>query len=210
MKYDWKKNDRLLYFPKAAPVRLRVPLLKYFKVSGEGDPNAGDDFQNAVEMLYTVSYTLKMLPKKHPTPPGYYEYSVFPLEGIWHSSASGGGKSGFVWDVMIRQPDFLAPEVGDLVRDLASRKKKDLPWNGLELSACEEGDCVQMLHVGSYDEEPRSFAIMDEFLAVNSLERRGEAHKEIYLNDPNRTAPGKLKTVLRYQVREALSGRDGK
>lgn len=110
---------------------------------------------------------------------------------------------------MIRQPDFFTGTVEDTVRDLVARKKPELPWNRLEAMEQEEGDCLKMLHIRSYDDEQRTFAVMDGHCRANDLVRRGQAHKEIYLNDPGRTAPEKLKTVLRSWVRQAGAARSG-
>lgn len=200
--YDWKKNDKALYLPKAAPTPISVPRMKYFKVCGEGGPGA-PSFREAVETLYTVSYSLKMYTKKHPAPAGWYDYAVFPLEGTWRIAQGGntGDKSSYLFDMMIRQPDFLDSALEDAVREIAAKKKPALPWRLLEAIEQEEGECLQMLHVGSYDDEPRTFAIMDAYCREHGLTRRSDEHKEIYLNDPNRTAPEKLKTALRYWVK---------
>ncbi|MCD8352405.1 MAG: GyrI-like domain-containing protein [Planctomycetaceae bacterium] len=206
MAYDWKKQDKTLYLPKGDPVLVDVPLMKYFKVSGQGAPEDAA-YQDAVAMLFTVSYTLKMWTKKNPSPLGWYEYAVFPFESAWQCPDGFEARSGYIFDAMIRQPDFLTPDLEDEVIAAAKKKKPDLPWRRLESLEQAEGHCVQMLHLGPYADEDRSFAVMDRFCLHQNLVRRGNGHKEIYLNDPTRTAPEKLKTVLRYWVKNAAEAK---
>jgi len=199
MKYDWKKEDKEFYLPKGAPTLVRMPALSYFSVSGRGSPS-GTDFQHAVEMLYSASYTLKMFPKKHPVPADWYDYSVFPLEAAWAMPDGAENRDAYEYDVMIRQPDFLTPSLRDTIMELCRTKKNDLPWERLATMRHAEGECLQILHIGPYAEEKASFDLLDAYCHEHALERRGLWHKEIYLSDPNRTQPDKLKTVLRYWV----------
>lgn len=199
MKYDWKKEDKDIYLPKAAPTLVRVPALSYFSVSGHGSPS-GADFQHAVEMLYSASYTLKMFPKKNPVPEGWYDYSVFPLEAAWALPEGADNLDAYVYDVMIRQPDFLTASLEASVMELCRAKKPGLPWDRLVAATYDEGECLQILHIGPYAEEKASFDVLDAYCREHELVRRGDWHKEIYLNDPNRTQAAKLKTVLRHWV----------
>ncbi len=201
MKYDWKKTDKHLYLTGAAPVTVIVPPVQFLSLSGQGDPN-GEGFGRIVEALYTASYTLKMLPKKEPAPDGYVEYSVFPLEAVWMlpPKAATTDKTLFLYNAQIRQPGFLTPALAVRILELAAKKKPHLPWEGMRHILVDEGRCVQMLHTGSYDEEANTVALMDEYCHANGLRRSTNAHREIYLNDPRKTTPDKLKTLLRYQV----------
>lgn len=201
MTYDWKKSDKHLYLTKASPVSVAIPKMGFFSIKGQGDPNA-KNFGQVIEALYTASYTLKMLPKKQPSPAGYFEYAVFPLEAVWElpKSANLHDKSQYIFDVQIRQPDFLTPQLALQVVEMAKKKKPALPWPDMGYVQVEEGLCVQMLHLGAYDDEQRTFAVMDGFCTQNKYHRVSKAHREIYLNDPRKISPDKLKTLLRYQI----------
>ena len=166
-----------------------------------------------MQALYGMSYGIKMLPKKGIQPEGYYQYTVFPLEGLWDMdfddapNAEAGSKlpldkDRFVWRLMIRQPDFLTQELFDMVKDMSAKKKDAPDLSGVTLETITDGLSVQMTHIGSYDSEA-SFAKMDEFCASEGLVRVGHNHREIYMGDPRRTDPEKLKTVLRYFVKRA-------
>jgi len=209
---DYKKDFKALYLPPQAPVLIDVPPTLYAVVSGKGDPNDNPEFQAAMQALYSVSYGIKMLPKKGLEPKGYYSYTVFPLEGIWDMDVTGGtpdgllDKSKFIWDVMIRQPDFVTPELLDMVKEAAAKKKDAVDISGVGLRTIADGLSVQMMHVGPYDAEPASFAKMDRFCQAEVLERTGHTHREIYMSDPRRTAPEKLRTVIRYFVKRGDSG----
>lgn len=205
MKYEWRKNDKKLYLPKDKPETVRVPAMKFLMLDGRGDPN-GEEFSEAVGVLYSAAYALKMLPKSGKTPEGYYDYTVFPLEGVWDLDVSEGAgnvldKSRLIYTIMIRQPEFVTEQ---LVRDTLEnvRKKKYHPLlEKLRFGELEDGNCVQMMHVGSYDSEPESFRRMEEFCEENGLERTEMRHREIYISDVRKTEPEKLKTVLRIKVR---------
>ncbi|HHY76208.1 MAG TPA: hypothetical protein GX500_05460 [Firmicutes bacterium] len=224
---DYKKDLKSLYLPPTEPVLIDVPPALYVTISGRGNPNESPEFQNAVEALYAISYGIKMLPKKGIQPEGYVQYTVFPLEGLWDISDGGaepdGGvghahagesphgtgsrspvnKESLVWQLMIRQPDFVTQELFDMVRDMAAKKKGAPDLSRARLETITDGLSVQMTHIGSYDKEAESFAKMHEFCASQGLVRVGRNHREIYLSDPRRTEPDKLKTVLRIFVRRA-------
>ena len=206
MKLDWKKTDKAFYLPGTEPELVTVPAFKFFSIRGAGDPNE-PAFQDYLAVLYALAYAVRMSPKSGTAPAGYLEYSVFPLEGVWDVSeeakARGGAgisKSEYVFDLMIRQPDFVTEEYARSVLERV-RAKKPLPrLEYARFEVLEEGPCVQMTHLGPYDAEPASFARMEEFCAARGLERLSKVHREIYMSDPRKTAPEKLRTVLRFRV----------
>lgn len=210
-KKDYKKDFKDLYLPPTKPILVDVPPALFAVVKGHGSPNDNPEFQAAMQALYSLTYGVKMLPKKGIQPEGYYPYTIFPLEGLWDMDVSEMGldihldKDKFVWDVMIRQPDFVTPDLVALVKDMAVKnKKKDAPDMSLvELRTITDGLSVQMTHIGPYDAEQASFAMMDRFCESEGLVRTGHTHREIYMGDPRRTDPGKLKTVIRYFVKRA-------
>lgn len=207
MKLDWKKTDKAYYLPGTEPELVRVPTFKFFAVRGAGDPNE-PEFQDYMAVLYALAYAVKMSPKSGAAPAGYLEYSVFPLEGVWDVSedakARGDAnvlKSDYVFDLMIRQPDFVTEEYALSVIE-RTKAKKPLPrLEQAQFKVVEEGPCVQMTHIGPYDAEPASFARMEEFCSAQGLRRLSKVHREIYMSDPRRTAPEKLRTVLRFRVK---------
>jgi hypothetical protein len=196
-KYEWKKEEKGIYLPKASPTLLTVPKMKFFTISGNGNPN-NKDFQERIGVLYSLSYAVRMMPKSGYTPSGYFEYTVYPLEGIWSGDVSD--KDSFVYTIMIRQPDFVNNDIFGKALETAKKKKPNELIDGVNFETVEDGLCVQMLHIGSYDSEPQSFEQMRKFTDNNSLKRKGQNHREIYLSNANKTEPGKLKTVLRYFV----------
>nr|WP_274528636.1 GyrI-like domain-containing protein [Paenibacillus piscarius] len=204
MKVEWKKHDKAIYLPAALPALIEVPAYPYFLLKGEGNPNA-PAFREAVGVLYSLSYTVKMLPRNGPAPEGYYDYTIYPLEGIWDLSEAGRSKAALdkvelVYTIMIRQPDFVTPE---LAAEILHKVKTSKPHPLLEQAAfgkVEDGLSVQMLHTGPYDEEPASFARMEQFCAGAGLRRESKLHREIYLSDARRVKPEKLRTVLRFKV----------
>lgn len=204
MKYEWKKQDKNIYLPKNKPEVINLPPMKYFMLEGKGNPNS-QSFSEAVEVLYSLSYGIKMMPKKGTTPEGYFEYTVFPLEGIWDLAVEARGlkeldKDSLIYTIMIRQPEFVTEELAQTVIEGTKQKKPHPLLDAVKFGTLEEGMCVQMLHVGPYANEAESFAIMENFSRENNLNRLSKIHKEIYITDPRRTAPEKLKTVLRFNV----------
>lgn len=204
MKYEWRKQEKSLYLPKAEPALVDVPLFHYFMLQGEGNPNS-EAFTAAVSVLYSLSYAVKMLPKKGEPPADYYEYTLFPLEGVWDLSEEGRRKAVLDKDelrykLMIRQPDFVTAA---LAADVLKRLKMTKPHPLLDKAAfgsCEDGLSVQMMHLGSYDNEAQSFARMEQYASAHGLQRLSYTHREIYISDASRTPPEKLKTVLRFRV----------
>ncbi len=210
MKYEWRKKDKTLYLPKNEPTIIDVPTIRYLTVTGEGNPNS-EGFAECVGALYGISYGIRMMPKSGVTPEGYFEYTVFPLEGIWGFTEEGIAKykegssivemkDYFTYKVMIRQPDFVTDALVEQVRSVAYEKKKNERILDVQFETINEGRAVQMMHLGPYDDEPASFARMEAFAKDQGLKRIGKNHKEIYLSDPSRVEPEKLKTTLRFWV----------
>ncbi len=202
-KYEWRKTEKAFYLPKEkGPARIDVPEMKFFAVDGAGSPDS-EEFQAAVGLLYALSYTVRMMPKSGWTPPGYQEYTVFPLEGVWRMDADawrGGAldKTKLQYRLMIRQPWFVTPDV--VARAMESARKK-VPADLIERASFEsftDGPSVQMIHVGPYDTEPETFAVMDAFMKEYGLVRPEPVHREIYLSDPRKVSPEKNRTLLRY------------
>ena len=204
MKYEWKKQDKTLYLPKELPETISVPAMKFFTLNGVGNPNS-EKFGEEIGILYSLSYAVKMLPKKNILPQGYFEYTVFPLEGVWDLMDSAKmsdvlDKDSLMYTIMIRQPDFVTDEIAEMVIEKTKDKKPNELYDKVEFETIEEGLCVQMLHKGSYDSEPESFARMERYCAENKLQRISKRHREIYLTDARKTAAEKQKTVLRFNV----------
>ncbi|MCL2757016.1 MAG: GyrI-like domain-containing protein [Coriobacteriia bacterium] len=198
MKYEWKKSEKDLYLPKDAPTIVTVPKQKFFAIDGKGDPN-GEDFAERTGVLYSLAYAVRMMPKSGFTPDGYYEYTVYPLEGIWEN-VDVLDKGLFSYTIMIRQPDFVNAEVAEKALGIIKEKKPHILLPEACFCEIEDGLSVQMMHVGSYDSEPQSFEMMRRFAKDNGLIRRTDNHREIYLSDPRKTERDRLKTVLRYCV----------
>ncbi|MDY4084348.1 MAG: GyrI-like domain-containing protein [Ruminococcus bromii] len=201
-KHEWRKHEKALYVPKQAPVQLEVPEFKYIVLEGVGNPN-NEEFSDAIGVLYSVSYGVRMLPKKGITPEGYFEYTVYPLEALWKQveEKEEFDKNNLQYRIMMRQPDFVTEELLAQVLEIVAKKKPHDRLTEVKLESIQDGDCVQALHVGSYDDEPATFAKLDEFCVANGMERANEWHREIYLSDARKTEPKKLKTVLRFQVK---------
>ncbi|NLI58660.1 MAG: hypothetical protein GX387_09100 [Clostridium sp.] len=208
MKHEWKKHEKELYMPKNKPEIVTVPKQKFFMISGKGNPNT-EEFSEKVSILYSLAYAVRMMPKKGFTPDGYFEYVVYPLEGLWDLTDEGRkstvlNKDELLYTIMIRQPDFVTEEVWEKAFEFV-RKKSSHPFlNEVELGELEDGLSVQMMHIGSYDNEPESFAKMKEFIENNNLEILTLKHREIYISDPRKTEKDRLKTVLRYRVKNRV------
>lgn len=210
MAFDFKKEYKEFYMPKNKPEIVTVPKANYVAVRGEGDPNEEDGaYRKAIAVLYAVSYTLKMSHKSDHKIEGFFEYVVPPLEGFWWqedgSKIDYGNKSAFHWISVIRIPDFVSREDFDWAVQTASKKKK-IDCSSAEFFTVEEGLCVQMLHLGAFDEEPKSVAVMDAYLQengyVNDLTET-RLHHEIYMSDARKVAPEKWKTVIRHPIKKA-------
>ncbi len=209
MAFDFKKEFKELYMPSSKPVIVTVPRANYIAVRGKGDPNQpGGDYQRAVSVLYAVAYTLKMSYKSDYKIEGFFEYVVPPLEGFWWQDGVDGvdysDKSTFNWISIIRLPDFVTKKDFDWAVRTAEKKKK-LDCSSAEFLTVDEGLCVQMLHTGSYDDEPQTVAVMDSYLKENGYANDlspQRLHHEIYLSDARKTPPEKLKTVIRHPIKK--------
>lgn len=204
MKHEWRKHEKNLYIPKQKPELLEVPKQKFFAISGKGNPNS-DSFASRIEVLYALSYAVRMMHKSDNVPEGYFEYTVYPLEGIWDLSEKGReldylDKDELIYTVMIRQPEFVTEEVSNRAFDIVRKKKKLELLDNAEFIEIEDGLAVQMLHLGSYDDEAVTFKVMKDFIDKNNLEIKTLVHREIYLSDARKVEQSKLKTVLRYRV----------
>lgn len=199
-KLDLKKAWKHLYQSSAKQVALvDVPAYNYLMVDGQGDPNTSVAFQEAIEVLYMVSYALKFMVKKGPLAT---DYAVMPLEGLWWAddmaAFTAGDRSQWKWTLMILQPAFIAPELIDqAISDVAS-KKKPAAIDKLRLQSFSEGRCAQIMHIGPFSKEGPTIEKLHQFIAAQG-QRRGK-HHEIYLSDMRRTAPSKWKTILRQPM----------
>lgn len=202
-KIDYKKTYKELYLPKAVPSVIDVPETPFIRIAGSGDPN-GEAFAREIEALYSVSYAVKMSYKSDDVPAGYYEYTVFPLEGVWDlvdRAKPATDKSNLKYAIMIRQPDFLTDKLFERFVARTKTKKPNPLLDRLTFGRDAEGLCCQMMHIGSFDDEPASFAAMEIWCRDNGYERTEKTHREIYLSDPRKVAAAKMKTVLRFPVR---------
>lgn len=206
MKHEWRKKEKAVYLPGLKPEVIDIPTYKFVVIDGEGNPNS-PFFSECIGALYAISYALKMnLKKESLKPDGYYDYTVYPLEGVWDLNEEAKknfngviNKDDFVFRLMIRQPHFITDAFFNEMLELTKKKKPNLLEN-LTLESIKEGKCIQMMHVGNYDNEPESFQLMEEFADQHHLIRASKAHREIYLSDFRKVEPEKLKTVLRFQL----------
>ncbi len=206
MKTEWRKTEKALYLPKAKPELVTVPAQQFIIVTGTGNPNE-PVFAERVSALYSVAYALKMGLKQDPTNE-HPDFTVYPLEGLWSSTTKPTAnqpidKSQLIYQIMIRQPEFVTAAMFQAAVAKTAVKKPNSYLKELKLETITDGDVVQILHVGTYDTEATTFAILNEYLAANHLQQRplnGYIHREIYLSDPRRIAPEKQKTVLRIGV----------
>lgn len=209
MAFDYKKEYKELYMPKNKPEILTVPKMNYIAVRGKGNPNEeGGAYQNAISVLYAVAYTLKMSYKTDYKIEGSFEYVVPPLEGFWWQEDNAGvdytDKSKFNWISVIRLPDFVSQKDFDWAVETASKKKR-LDCSSAEFLSIDEGLCVQMMHLGAFDDEPATVAIMDEYIKQNGYTNdmnKDRLHHEIYLSDARKVAPEKWKTVIRHPIKK--------
>jgi len=201
-KIEYKKHFKQLYMPKDMPNIIDVPKMSFICVEGSGDPN-GEEFSKNIEILYALSYAVKMSYKSKDVPAGYYEYTVFPLEGVWDlvdKNLPHTNKDNLKYNIMIRQPDFLTDELFERFKAETEKKKPELNINKAMFADIYEGLCVQMMHKGSYDAEPESFKIMEQFCKDNGYKRTDLTHREIYISDPRKTEESQRKTVLRFKI----------
>lgn len=206
MPIDFKKTEKHLYQPKTTPAIVDVPRMNFITVDGKGDPNTSQEYAAAVTLLYGLSYTIKIGNKD------ILEYVVPPLEGFWSvdSDFKGGGapiedKSKFIWTMSIRQPDFVTEEVFESAKEILAKKKPELDVSKAEFKTITEGLCVQVMHIGPYDDEPATVVKLDNYAIENGYEidiNDTRRHHEIYISDPRRVAAEKLKTIIRHPIRK--------
>lgn len=209
MTFDYKKEYKEFYLPPKKPGIVTVPEMNYIAVRGKGNPNEPEgEYKAALGMLYSIAFTIKMSYKGSHKIEGYFPYVVPPLEGLWRQAGGGAidyaHKEGFEWTSMIRLPEFVTKEEFDwAIREATEKKKQD--FSGVEFFTYDEGLCVQCMHIGSYDGEPETIRLMQEYLKEHGYVEDFSGlrlHHEIYLSDPRRVAPEKLRTVIRHPIRK--------
>ncbi len=209
MKYEWRKSEKTIYLPKAKPKLIHIPEYQFITLSGKGNPN-NEFFSEYIGALYSVAYAIKMNMKKlEKKPNDYVDWTVYPLEGIWdidenakHNSSGELNKDNLIFTLMIRQPNFVSEDFFTEIVELTKKKKPNELLDSIKFEKIEDGKCVQMLHIGSYDDEPQSFKQMEDFTEELNLVRKTKLHREIYLSDFRKVEISKLKTVLRFRVKE--------
>ncbi len=208
MAFDYKKEYKEFYLPPRKPGIVTVPEMHFIAVNGKGDPNEPEgEYKAALGMLYAIAFTIKMSYKGSHKIEGYFPYVVPPLEGLWRQGDGGmidyAHKENFEWTSMIRLPEFVTREEFDwAIREATEKKKQD--FSKVQFFSYDEGICVQCMHIGSYDEEPETIRLMQEYVKEQGYEEDfsdSRLHHEIYLSDPRRAAPEKLRTVVRHPVK---------
>ena len=209
MAFDLKKEYKEFYMPARKPSIVTVPKMNYLAVRGSGNPNAeNSEYKNSIGLLYSIAFTIKMSYKGAHKIDGYFEYVVPPLEGFWWQdnvvAIDNADKDGFNFVSLIRLPDFVAKNDFDWAMQEATKKKKQ-DFSKVEFLTYDEGVCVQCMHIGSYDDEPKTIALMHKYISANGYEldiNKRRYHHEIYLSDPRKCAAEKLKTVVRHPIRK--------
>jgi len=210
-KKDYKKEYKDLYMPKNAPSIIDVPKMIFIMVDGKGDPNTSKEYENAMNILYGLSYTIKMSKMGSNSINGYFDYVVPPLEGFWDGEdgyfdgLNITDKDKFIWTSFIRQPEFVTKDVYNWALEQLKKKKPELDYSKVKYEILEEGKCVQIMHFGSYDTEKESIMKMNKFILENGYENdfaNGRRHHEIYLSDPRKTKADNLKTVIRHPIKK--------
>ena len=208
MAFDFKKEYKEFYMPKRTPSIVTVPKMNFIVVRGSGDPNDEEGgYKQAIGLLYGIAFTIKMSKKGDHKIDGYFDYVVPPLEGFWWQDGVIGvdytNKDSFQWISVIRLPDFVTKEEFDwAVKEAAAKKKQD--FSKVEFFTYDEGLCVQCMHIGSYDDEPATVQLMHDFMEQKGYEldiTDKRLHHEIYLSDARKTAPEKLRTVIRHPIK---------
>lgn len=214
MSFDYKKEYKEFYMPKKTPSIVTIPKMNYIAVRGKGDPNSETgEYKQSIELLYSIAFTIKMSYKGNYKIEGYFEYVVPPLEGFWWQEGVDGidqsNKDSFNFISVIRLPDFVTKKDFDwAVKTAGEKKGKD--FSKVEFMEYDEGLCVQCMHIGPYDSEPETLALMDKFALDSGYTTDfsgGRYHHEIYLSDPRRCDPSRLKTVLRYPIKKIEAGK---
>lgn len=204
MKHEWRKHEKERYGAKQTARIVTIPLQKFIMISGKGNPNEAD-FSNRVSALYALAYAIKMgyksaiLSKEIVS--DILDFTVYPLEGIWKQKEGAElVKENLEYTIMICQPNIITDEMVQEALERVKRKKPNPLYEEINFEAMQDGKCIEILHVGSFDDEPASFSKMDEFAKEKSLTRVGDSHREIYLDNANRVEVSKRKTILRYCV----------
>lgn len=208
-KHEWRKKEKQFYIPKNKPELIDIPEFKFISLRGEGNPN-DQGFADVVSTLYSLAYPIKMTAKKLDVKlDGYQDFTVYPLEGIWDINDKAKqkftgtiNKEDLVYQIMIRQPHFITDDFYAETLETVKKKKPNALLDQVSFETIREGKCIQMLHLGPFEDEPASFAAMESYAESQGLERLSKIHKEIYLSDVRRVAPEKYKTVLRFNVKE--------
>lgn len=208
MAFDYKKEYKEFYMPRNKPEIVEVPRMNFIAVRGKGDPNEKDGaYQKAISVLYSIAFTIRMSARSGHKIEGFFEYVVPPLEGFWWQEGINGvdytKKDEFQWISVIRLPDFVSEEEFEWARKEAEDKKK-MDCSLAEFLTIDEGLCVQIMHIGAYDDEPATIAVMDDYLEQNGYVNdfsQTRLHHEIYLSDARRVIPERRKTVIRHPVR---------
>lgn len=211
MVFDFKKEYKEFYLPNKKPGIINVPKMNYIAVKGKGNPNDEDgEYKKAIEILYALAFTIKMSYKGDYKIEGYFKYVVPPLEGLWWQEGVTGvdysRKADFCWTSLIRLPDFVTKKDFAWAVKCASEKKPEIDFAKAEFISYDEGLCVQCMHVGPYDNEPETIRLMEDYARENGYEtdfNGARFHHEIYLSDPRRCQPDKLKTVIRHPIKKA-------
>ena len=209
MTFDYKKEYKEYYLPKNKPVLVSIPTMNYIAINGHGDPNdEKGEYKDALSLLYSIAFTLKMSYKTDYHIEGYFSYVVPPLEGLWWQNNSNTidyqHKEDFNWISMIRLPDFITKKDVDWAITTANAKKQK-SHSQVYFYALEEGLCVQCMHRGSFDDEPATLELIHSYIDNNDLLTdisESRRHHEIYLSDPRKCKAENIKTVLRIPVRQ--------
>ena len=200
MKYEWKKQEKEFYGAKKSPALVTVPAQNYIMIGGKGNPN-DVDFSNRVSALYSLAYAIKMAYKTTAIQNEFNDFTVFPLEGIWQKiEETVLVKENLGYTIMIRQPDFICEDMVKAALEQVKVKKPNPLFDEISFGTMNDGKCVEILHIGAFDDEPIFFEKMEKFMLANNLERTNNYHREIYLNNANRIEISKIKTILRYSV----------
>lgn len=211
MAFDFKKEYKEFYLPSKKPSIVTVPVMNYISVRGKGNPNhENGEYKTAIELLYGIAFTIKMSYKGSHKMDGYFQYVVPPLEGFWWQDGIVGidynHKEDFNFISLIRLPDFVTRKDFNWAVEEAARKKK-IDFSKVAFFTYDEGECVQCMHIGSYDDEPQTIAAMHEYAKHNGYEldiTDTRYHHEIYLSDPRKCEMSKLKTVVRHPIKKSI------
>ena len=211
-KIDYKQTQKDLYLPKTTPMIIEVPPISYLMIDGKGNPNTSEEYKHAIEVLYGISFTIKMSKKNGMQPEGYFDYVVPPLEGLWSVADSKfvgttpiEDKDLFMWTSMIRQPEFVTQEVFEWAKEVLRKKKPELDVSVARLETLDEGLCAQVLHIGPFDDELATIQMLGEYIIEQGYQNdidNYRRHHEIYLSDPRKCSPDKLKTVIRHPIKK--------